>query len=148
LGTESAADDQHVLPNLPSVPEAELHARVRTIQGRTEAMLERAAQAMVDMLGAMGEAKASGASPEQLAPLHNLQKKAMWRLDYISSENSMGFHADQEAVRVLGESIDFSRQAQALAVRLRAPAAPQVAPPADPEILGVDPYRQSPSGSL
>jgi nitrite reductase (cytochrome c-552) len=127
-----------------AVPEAELRSRVRTIQGRTEAMLERAAQAMVDMLDAMGEAKASGASPEQLARLHEVQKKAMWRLDYISSENSMGFHADQEAVRVLGESIDFSRQAQVMAVRLRAPAAPPVSPPGDPQILGVTPTDKAP----
>ena len=127
-----------------AVPEEELHARVRIIQGRTEVMLDRAAQAMVDMLDAMREAKASGASPEQLARLYELQKKAMWRLDYISSENSMGFHADQEAVQVLGESIDFSRQAQALAVRLRAPPAPQVAPPADPRILGVTPTDKAP----
>ena len=47
-----------------------------------------------------------------------LQRQAMWRLDFISSENSMGFHADQEAMRILGESIDYSRQAQNLAVRL------------------------------
>ena len=50
----------------------------------------------------------------------------MWRLDYISSENSRGFHADQEATRILGESIDYSRQAQALALRLRAPEAPSI----------------------
>ena len=48
----------------------------------------------------------------------------MWRLDYISSENSRSFHADQEAARILGESIDFSRQAQTMALRLRAPEAP------------------------
>ena len=48
----------------------------------------------------------------------------MWRLDYISSENSRGFHADQEATRILGESIDYSRQAQAMALRLRAPEPP------------------------
>lgn len=34
-------------------------------------------------------------------------------LDFIEAENSMGFHADQEAVRILGESIDFSRRGQA-----------------------------------
>lgn len=32
---------------------------------------------------------------------------------------SQGFHADQEAVRILGESIDYSRKAQAAAPRLR-----------------------------
>ena len=53
---------------------------------------------MTDMLDAILEAKAAGATPEQLAPIFELQKKAMWRLDFISSENSDGFHADQEAV--------------------------------------------------
>lgn len=42
----------------------------------------------------------------------------MWRLDYISSENSKGFHAAQESARILGESIDYSRQAQSAALRL------------------------------
>jgi nitrite reductase (cytochrome c-552) len=42
----------------------------------------------------------------------------MWRLDFISSENSMGFHADQEAMRILGESIDYSRQAEIAAMKL------------------------------
>ena len=67
----------------------------------------------------------------------------MWRLDYISSENSEGFHADQEAARILGESIDYSRQAQALALRLRAPKAPGTgALPVEP-IQGVTPREQA-----
>ncbi|MCG6155293.1 ammonia-forming cytochrome c nitrite reductase subunit c552 [Rubinisphaera margarita] len=41
----------------------------------------------------------------------------MWRLDYISSENSKGFHADQESARILAESIDYSRQAATQAAR-------------------------------
>ncbi len=104
--------------------EATLREKVETIQGRTLAHMDRAAVAMTDMLDAILEAKAAGASEESLKPIYDLQRKAMWRLDYISSENSRGFHADQEAVRILGESIDYSRQAQALAVRLRAPEAP------------------------
>jgi len=79
---------------------------------------------MTDMLDAIHEAEASGASQIQMAMLHELQKKAMWHLDFISSENSKGFHADQEAVRILGESIDYSRQAQALANRFRPPKHP------------------------
>lgn len=103
-----------------NVPEEELSDKVRTIQSRTRSQLERAAAAMTEMLNAINEAKAAGATAEQLAPIHELQRKAMWRLDFISSENSDGFHADQEAMRILGESIDFSRQAQAAALRLRA----------------------------
>jgi formate-dependent nitrite reductase cytochrome c552 subunit len=33
-------------------------------------------------------------------------------LDFIEAENSMGFHASQEAVKLLGQSIDFSRKGQ------------------------------------
>jgi nitrite reductase (cytochrome c-552) len=46
---------------------------------------------------------------EQLAEAQALQRKAQWRLDFISAENSMGFHADQEAARILGEAIDYAR---------------------------------------
>jgi hypothetical protein len=31
-------------------------------------------------------------------------------VDFINAENSMGFHAPQEAARILAESIDYSRQ--------------------------------------
>lgn len=107
-----------------NVPESELVERVENIQAKTVALTERAALAMTEMLDAVMEAKAAGKTDEQLAEVFALQRKAMWRLDYISSENSKGFHADQEAARILGESIDFSRQAQALALRMRAPEAP------------------------
>jgi nitrite reductase (cytochrome c-552) len=122
-----------------NVSEDQLRERVETIQARTLALMDRAASAMTDMLDAILEAKASGASDEQLAEVYDLQRKAMWRLDYISSENSRGFHADQEAARILGESIDYSRQAQSLAIRLRAPEAPSIDDmPIDP-IQGVTP---------
>ena len=127
-----------------NVPEADLRAKVDTIQGRTIAVLDRAAAAMTDMLDAIRQAQAAGASAEQLAPIFELQKKAMWRLDFISSENSMGFHADQEAVRILGESIDYSRQAQAAALSLRAPEAPAVEQETVP-VLGVTPTERAPA---
>jgi nitrite reductase (cytochrome c-552) len=121
-----------------NVPEQELRERVETIQGRTTAMIERAAGAMTEMLDAIREAQAAGATEEELGPIFTLQRKAMWRLDFISSENSKGFHADQEAVRILGESIDYSRQAQVAALRLRTPAAPKVDQPTEP-VQGVTP---------
>lgn len=104
--------------------EDQLQERIETIQANNGALMERAAVAMTDMLDAILEAKAAGADEDALAEVLKLQTKAMWRLDYISSENSKGFHADQEAARILGESIDYSRQAQTMALRLRAPEAP------------------------
>ncbi len=107
-----------------NVSEGDLRGRIEGIQGRHMALLQRAASAMTDMLDAVLQAKASGIAEAELKEVYDLQRKAMWRLDFISSENSKGFHADQEAARVLAESIDYSRKAQAAALRLRAPEAP------------------------
>jgi len=64
-----------------------------------------------------------------LQELENLQRAAQWRLDYVAAENSMGFHAPQETARILGESIDLSRQAEVKAVQFGAnPALASAAP--------------------
>jgi nitrite reductase (cytochrome c-552) len=102
-------------------PEAEIQARVDAIQSRTHDLLERAARAMTDMLDAIVAAKSAGATDEQLAPVFALQRKAQWRLDFVAAENSMGFHAPAETARILGESIDYSRQAQLAAGGLPSP---------------------------
>ena len=128
-----------------SSSEAELRSRVESIQSRTVAMTERAAAAMEDMLDAILEAKAAGASPGELRPVYDLQRRAMWRLDYISSENSRGFHADQETARILAESIDFSRRAQAMALRLRAPDPPSTDEIEREPVRGVTPTREAPN---
>jgi nitrite reductase (cytochrome c-552) len=39
-------------------------------------------------------------------------------LDFVEAENSTGFHAPQEAGRILAEAIDYARQGQ-LALRPR-----------------------------
>lgn len=100
------------------VSENELKARVDTIQNRTRALIERSATAMTEMLDAIIAAQKKGATEAELEPIRKLQRKAMWRLDYIASENSKGFHADQEAARILAESIDYSRQAIAAANKI------------------------------
>jgi nitrite reductase (cytochrome c-552) len=106
--------------------EAEIQARVATIQERTHTLLERSASAATDMLDAIVAAKRLGATAERLAPALELQRKAQWRIDFVAAENSMGFHAPAEAARILAESIDYSRQAQLLA---RTAAAPPAAAP-------------------
>ena len=58
-----------------------------------------------------------------------MQRKAQWRLDFVAAENSMGFHAPQELARILGESIDMSRQAQLAAVNLKGTLAQAVGAP-------------------
>ena len=62
----------------------------------------------MELLDAINEARAEGATDKQLQEALDYQRKAQWRLDYIAAENSMGFHAPQEAARILGESIDYA----------------------------------------
>lgn len=61
-------------------------------------------------------AKVVEANPD-LKKAWELQAKGQWRLDFVAAENSMGFHAPQEATRILGESADYYRQAQLAAQR-------------------------------
>ena len=90
--------------------ESEIQARVKTIQDRHHDLMQRAERAVVDLIEAIKAAKAAGASDEALEPARKFQRKAQWRTDWVNAENSMGFHAPQEGARVLGESIDYSRQ--------------------------------------
>jgi nitrite reductase (cytochrome c-552) len=130
-----------------TVDKDELEARVHSIQDRTHALLSRSAAALVDMLDAIKLAKANGATEADLKPALDLQRKAQWRLDFISSENSMGFHAPPEAARILAESIDYSRQSQLAAqqVLLRPTTRPTTEPGAPVE--GVTPAGKSPPGA-
>ena len=98
--------------------ESEIQSRVDEIQLKHHDLLERAGKALVDMLDAIKAAKNAGASVEQLKPVLALHRKAQWRLDFVAAENSMGFHAPQESARILGEAIDFARQAQLAAQAL------------------------------
>lgn len=90
--------------------ESEIKARVDIIQARTKGQLDRAEEAVVELINAIKDAKAAGATDEQLASARKLQRQAQWRADLINAENSMGFHAPGEALRILGESIDYARQ--------------------------------------
>ncbi|MFT3914929.1 MAG: ammonia-forming cytochrome c nitrite reductase subunit c552 [Anaeromyxobacteraceae bacterium] len=67
-----------------------------------------------------------------LKELEELQRAAQWRLDLVAAENSMGFHAPQEMARILGESIDLSRQAQVKAAVLSGGVLAISPPPATP----------------
>ena len=102
------------------VPEKELQARVDKIQDRNHALQQRAGWAVNDMLGSIVKAIEGGVTTEELKDTLELQRKSQWRLDFMVAENSMGFHAPQEAARILGEAIDYARQAELLANKLAA----------------------------
>jgi nitrite reductase (cytochrome c-552) len=120
-------------------PESELLARVDLIQDRNHRLLQRGGTAIVELIDAIVLAKKAGATDAQLAPALALQRRAQWRLDFIAAENSMGFHAPQEAARVLAEAIDYARQGELAVLKqtvntaaVVSSAAPQPARPAPP----------------
>ena len=102
-------------------PEEEIKARVTIIQDRNHELLVRAENATVDLIHAIAANQKTGATDEQLQSSRELQRKAQWRVDFINAENSMGFHAPQESARVLGEAIDYARQGQLEAAKLKTP---------------------------
>jgi len=113
--------------------EEEMKARVDVIQQRTYDLMQRGGVAIVSLIEAIVAAKARGGAPELLERARKLQRRAQWRLDFIAAENSMGFHAPQEASRVLAEAIDYARQGEIVLLG-GAIASPSPAPAsADPD---------------
>jgi nitrite reductase (cytochrome c-552) len=116
-------------------PEEELKSRIDTIQSRTYEMRGLALDALMALINDIQKAQASGAPADRIKAAQGFQRKAQFMVDFIEAENSMGFHAPQEAARVLVKSLDFTRQGQAallggtVAVTPVKPAAP--IPPAN-----------------
>lgn len=97
--------------------EQEIKERVDGIQQRNFDLLQRAGASLMELLDAINTARAEGATDVQLKKALDMQRKAQWRLDFIAAENSMGFHAPQEAARILGESIDYAWQGTVAATK-------------------------------
>jgi nitrite reductase (cytochrome c-552) len=92
--------------------EEELKARVETIQLRTHNLRNLAMDALVDLINDIKAARNAGRTDAGLTTAQDFQRRAQFYVDFIESENSTGFHAPQEAARILGESINFSRKGQ------------------------------------
>jgi nitrite reductase (cytochrome c-552) len=91
------------------VDDGELRGRVERIQNRHYEMRNHAMDALMDLIGAIREARDTGASDTELAKPRNLQRRAQFLLDFAEAENSTGFHAPQEGARILALSLDYAR---------------------------------------
>ncbi|MEO8495464.1 MAG: ammonia-forming cytochrome c nitrite reductase subunit c552 [Planctomycetota bacterium] len=92
--------------------EGEILARSEAIQSRNQALMDRAEDALIELLDTLKAAKSESVDAKVLDESLALQRKAQWRVDFINAENSMGFHAPQESARILAEAIDYARQGQ------------------------------------
>ncbi|HEX6853328.1 MAG TPA: ammonia-forming cytochrome c nitrite reductase subunit c552 [Candidatus Polarisedimenticolaceae bacterium] len=106
--------------------EEEIKGRVERLQDRTKDLMIRAEEATLACIRSVDAARKGGASDASLEDAMALHRKAQWRLDFVAAENSMGFHASQETARILGEAIDYARQGEVAAIRVKAPAAATV----------------------
>jgi len=91
--------------------------RVAIIQDQVRERMEAAEEALVDAIAALIEANANPAADQALLEeARLLHREAQLRWDFLSAENSMGFHNPSEALRILAASADMARQAQLKAV--------------------------------
>jgi nitrite reductase (cytochrome c-552) len=128
-----------------NVREGELEERVHIIQDRTQALIERSASALVDLVAAIATAQQQGVGDDALAEALQRQRSAQWRIDFVYSEGSHGFHAPQETARILAEAIDYARQGEAAAFRtFTPPVIPEALPV--PQVEGVTPDEEAPAG--
>ncbi|HEU4995300.1 MAG TPA: ammonia-forming cytochrome c nitrite reductase subunit c552 [Gemmatimonadaceae bacterium] len=107
--------------------EDELKQRVETIQDRTFEMRNRALDAVLQLTRDIAAQLKRDSTVPGVGLARIYQRKAQFLADFIEAENSMGFHAPQEAARVLATSIDYSRRGQ---MALRGENLPPVTNPA------------------
>ncbi len=96
----------------------ELLSRAEAIQANTFRLRDQALDALMDLIGDIAAARTAGRSDAELEAARAMQRRAQFYIDFIEAENSTGFHAPQEAARVLGEAMNYARQGQ-IAVRDR-----------------------------
>jgi|SRR5690554_141962 len=118
--------------------EQELTARVHSIQDRTFQMRNVAIDAVLDLARSIRAEAANGLDQRRLDAARTYQRRAQFLTDFVEAENSMGFHADQEAVRVLALAINYARLGS-LALYGEA------MPPADPPLIEPPPQTVAPA---
>jgi nitrite reductase (cytochrome c-552) len=115
-------------------PEGELAEKVEFIQKSTAKATKETEGAILALIDDIAAAKArlagskayqekpEGAERDKylasvLAEARDFHRRASLRWDFISSENSTGFHSPQESMRVLAQAIDLARQGQLALVK-------------------------------
>jgi nitrite reductase (cytochrome c-552) len=92
--------------------------RVNDIQNKTYETKIAAEDAIVDAITAIKAATAaSGSDAELLDQARELHRRAQFYWDYVSAENSMGFHNPEYVLSILAQSTNYARQAQMLAAQ-------------------------------
>ncbi len=92
--------------------EAEILERVTIIQDKTYETRGVALDGLLDLIKDLEAAIAIDSTHASIAVARDRQRQAQFLVDFVEAENSMGFHAPQEAMRVLALSIEHVREGQ------------------------------------
>ncbi|HOV32618.1 MAG TPA: ammonia-forming cytochrome c nitrite reductase subunit c552 [Candidatus Hydrogenedens sp.] len=92
--------------------EEELKSRVERIQDKTTEMKNIAMDALVSLIDDIKAVMDKNIQNEKLDEARLCQRRASFLIDFVEAENSTGFHAPQEAARVLFRAMDNLRQGQ------------------------------------
>ncbi len=92
--------------------------RVTVIQEQVATTKQATEDAIIDAINAIKLATASpSADAALLEQARALHRKSQFMWDFVSAENSTGFHNPEYALRILAESTNYARQAQMLAAQ-------------------------------
>ncbi len=88
----------------------EVLSSIEKAQISTQQLLKATDKVLVAAHLEIGDAARHGATDVELAGVRQQISRAQMYWDYVGSANSMGFHAPEEAARILGRSLDLARE--------------------------------------
>jgi nitrite reductase (cytochrome c-552) len=92
--------------------------RVNLIQEQVATTKQSTEDAIIDAITALKAAAANpDANQDLLTQARDLHRKAQYMWDFVSAENSTGFHNPEYALKILAEATNLARQAQMLAAQ-------------------------------
>jgi nitrite reductase (cytochrome c-552) len=127
--------------------EEEMRRRAEDIQARFVHARDVAFDALINLLDDIRQAQSSGVAEAQINAARQFQRKGQFFIDYVEAENSSGFHAPGEALRVLNDATDAIRKGHLALRGVKLPEPPRApgvkregAPP-----VNVPPARNNPA---
>ncbi|MFO7587664.1 MAG: ammonia-forming cytochrome c nitrite reductase subunit c552 [Gemmatimonadota bacterium] len=90
----------------------ELKERAEKLQANTFRLRNQALDALMGLITDLEAATAAGRTDSGVETARALQRRAQFYIDFFEAENSMGFHAPEEAARIFGEAMNYARQGQ------------------------------------
>ncbi len=95
-------------------PESKLLEKVHAIQESHLQMRDQVLDALVAFIEDIKQARMKKLNEKKILAAQGFQRDAQFLIDFVEAENSAGFHAPQEAARLMLKALDKIRQGQIL----------------------------------